>query len=122
MSARSLPEWIGKSPDEPVPPRVRARVFGAFGGRCPLCTRKILTGERWVLDHIIALINGGEHRETNFQPICGWCDRNVKTPADVAKKSKIADQREKHLGIRKPRTITRWRKFNGEIVVAERER
>jgi 5-methylcytosine-specific restriction protein A len=83
------------------PPRVRARVFGVFDGHCPLCTRKILTGERWILDHRIALINGGQNRESNLQPICGWCDRNIKTPADVAKKSKIADQRAKHLGIRK---------------------
>lgn len=44
MTGRSVPEWIGASPDTPVPPRVRARVFEAYGGICYRSGRKIMAG------------------------------------------------------------------------------
>lgn len=100
MTGRSLPEWIGATPDTAIPPRVRARVFARFTGCCQVCTRKIAAGEPWVCDHVIALANGGENAEHNLQVICGWCDRKVKTPADVAEKSAVARKRQKHLGIK----------------------
>lgn len=101
---RSVKEWIGKTDDTPVPPRVRLRVLGRYEHRCALCGRQIMTGERWVCDHKQAIINGGENRERNLQPICDWCDVKVKTPADVAEKSKIYDKARKHYGIkRKPK-------------------
>jgi len=45
-----------------------------------------------------------------------------KTKADVAEKSLTARKRKKHLGIKKPRTMTRWRRFDGSIREAGRER
>jgi 5-methylcytosine-specific restriction endonuclease McrA len=113
MTGRSVEEWIGKTPDEPVPPRVRIRVFDRAGGKCQCCTRKIRAGERWVADHIVALVNGGENSERNLQLLCDWCDRKVKTPADVAEKKIVARKRAKHLGIDKPKSRgfdKRWRK------------
>lgn len=120
--AREVPEWIGKTPDTPAPPRVRLRVFEAFGGRCAICGCKIGATVKWALDHIIALINGGENRESNLQPICDACHK-AKTRADVAEKAKVARIREKHIGIkpRKSRPMpgskaSGWRrKMNGEI-------
>jgi 5-methylcytosine-specific restriction protein A len=103
MTARSVPEWIGKTPDTPAPPRVRLRVFEAFGGRCAICGCKIGATVKWALDHIIALINGGENRESNLQPICDGCHK-IKTRADVAEKSKTSRIREKYLGIRPHRS------------------
>lgn len=100
-TARSVPEWIGASPDEDVPQRVRVRVWNRADGYCQGCTRKIDAGKRWVADHIVAIINGGENREKNLQLLCDWCDRKVKTPADVAEKSRVYRKRSKHLGIRK---------------------
>ena len=32
--ARSVPEWVGKSDDTRVPPRVRIRVYDAYDGVC----------------------------------------------------------------------------------------
>jgi 5-methylcytosine-specific restriction enzyme A len=96
---RTVPEWIGKSDDTPVPKRVRVRVFLKFDGICGICTVKI-SGRRWVTDHRIALINGGENRERNLWPIHEACDRKVKTPADVAEKSTTYRVRAKHLGIK----------------------
>ena len=46
--------------DTPVPPRVRARIFEAYGGICQCgCTRKIAAGEAWEVDHYVAADRGG---------------------------------------------------------------
>lgn len=119
---RALPEWIGKTDDTPVPPRVRVRVFDRYEGRCQCgCNRKIMAGEAWDLEDTVALINGGENRENNKKP---WLSEHHKgkTAQDVAEKSRVYRKRAKHLGLKKPRTMTRWRNFRGEIVYASRER
>ena len=96
--SRSVPEWIGATPDAKIPPRVRLRVFERHGGICHLSKRKIQPGEIWQLDHIIALVNGGEHRESNLAPALDNPHKE-KTAADVAEKAKIDRIRKKHLGI-----------------------
>lgn len=100
--SRSVPEWRGATDDSQPPQRVRVRVFGRMEGRCGECTRKIAAGESWTLEHLIALINGGENREKNLGVTCGWClpDKNAE---DVAVKSKTYDMRRKHLGLAKPK-------------------
>lgn len=98
--SRSLPEWSGATPDAAIPPRVRLRKWEAVGGRCECCTRKIMTGEGWALDHIVALINGGQHRESNLRVICDWCHKG-KTREDVREKAITARKRSKHLGIKR---------------------
>lgn len=99
---RPVPEWIGSSPDAAIPPRVRLRVFERHGGICHISGRKIAAGERWECDHIVALINGGEHRESNLAP--ALVDKHrAKTAADVAEKSRTARIRSKHIGIKKPK-------------------
>lgn len=95
---RALPEWIGASDDAKVPPRVRVRIFERCGGVCHLSGRKIMAGEVWELDHVIALINGGEHRESNLAPALKAAHR-AKTAEDVALKSKVARIKAKHLGV-----------------------
>jgi len=123
MTGRSVPEWIGSTPDATIPPRVRVRVWNRSGGHCQSCTRRIAAGERWVCDHVTALINGGENREGNLQVLCDWCDRKVKTPADVAVKAKTARMQAKHLGASRPSKPfpggrdDRWKKkVSGEVV------
>lgn len=100
--SRSLPEWIGKTDDSAVPPHVRLRVFQRFGGICQECTVKIV-GKRWICDHRKALINGGENRESNLGPIHEACDRNIKTPRDVAEKSAVYRTQMSHYGLKKPK-------------------
>ncbi len=104
--SREVPEWIGKTDDSPIPARVRARVFEAHGGRCHISGRKIGAGEPWDCDHVIALINGGENRESNLAPALRDKHRE-KTAQDVSIKSKTARMRAKHLGIW-PKSKTRW--------------
>jgi 5-methylcytosine-specific restriction protein A len=94
---RTVPEWIGKTDDTPAPPRVRARVFLAHEGVCHITGRKIAPGEKWELDHVVALINGGENRESNLAPALVAAHK-AKTAQDVAQKAKDARVRGKHIG------------------------
>jgi 5-methylcytosine-specific restriction protein A len=118
---RSVPEWVAKHDDQRVPPRVRQRVFDRHNGICGLSNRQITPADKWEVDHIVALVLGGSHRESNLCPVLKEPHKE-KTRRDVAVKSKIARVRKKHLGIKPRRTITRWRRFNGEVVIASRDR
>ena len=95
---RSLDEWIGRDDDDPVPPRVRLRVFERFDGRCTICTRKIMTGEKWTCEHVVALINKGGNRESNLAVTCSWC-LPEKNADDLHEKSSVYHKRARHLGI-----------------------
>lgn len=117
---RAVDEWIGATPDAPVPPRVRLRIFERTGGRCHLSGRKIMAGDPWDLDHIVALCNGGEHRESNLAPALRDKHRE-KTAADVAERAKVDRVRKKHLGLHKAKLpmpgsrASGWRKpMNGK--------
>lgn len=104
--SRSLPEWIGATPDTPIPPRVKLRVFERHHGVCHISGRKIAAGERWECDHVIALVNwtgeGHGNRESNLAPAL-YKPHKAKTAHDVAEKAKTARVRGKHLGIKKPK-------------------
>lgn len=116
---RSVPEWVGKTDDAMPPPRVRARIFEAHGGKCHRSGRKIMPGDKWALDHLLAIANGGANRESNLAPILCDGPHQEKTAEDMKVKAKIERVRKRHLGIRKPRSIRGWRKFNGDVVRAE---
>lgn len=101
--ARELPEWIGKTDDTPIPPRVRARVFERDKGICQCgCTIKIQAGMSWDTDHAIAIINGGENRESNLRTLL-TAHHKQKTMADVQEKSRVYQKRLKHIGLKKPK-------------------
>jgi len=98
--SRSVKEWVGKSDDSQVPPRIRLRVLGRYFLRCGRCARTIVSGEAWICDHVVALINGGENRESNLQPLCGMC--NVKkNKMDVVLKALTATKAKANYGIKK---------------------
>ena len=48
---RTVPEWIGETPETAVLPRVKLRVFDVYLGRCPWSGKKISAGDRWDVDH-----------------------------------------------------------------------
>lgn len=98
---RTVPEWIGKTDDTPVPDRVKARVFIKYHGRCHRSGQLIRVGDKWDVDHKKAIINGGENRESNLAPILSGKVHKEKTAEDVAIKSKTARMRAKHLGLHK---------------------
>ena len=116
---RSTDEWVGASADTVIPSRVKLRVFHDFGGRCAMCTTKLLN---WHCDHVVALINGGQNREGNLQPLCNSCHAG-NTVIDVKTKAKIYAITKRHLGIKKetgrPMPGTKRsglrKKFNGDV-------
>lgn len=96
--ARVLPIWIGRDDNHRAPGKVRQRVFDREHGRCHLCEQPIQPGQKWDLDHVVALINGGENAEPNLKPAHRKCHK-VKTARDVAEKAKVVAIRQRHLGI-----------------------
>ncbi len=98
---RSLPEWIGSGPDAKIPDRVRVRIFQRYDGICQCgCARRIAAGEPWDAEDEIAIINGGERRESNLRPFLAE-HHPAKTKRDVAIKSKTYRMAKRHLGIRR---------------------
>lgn len=98
FGGRSLPEWIGSSPDAKVPARVRDRVFMRAKGACYLSGRKIMPGDEWHMEHVKPLSMGGEHRESNLRPALAAPHRE-KTSAEAADRAKADRIRRKHLGL-----------------------
>jgi 5-methylcytosine-specific restriction protein A len=85
------------------------------------CGAKLMPG-KFHYDHDIADGLGGEPELWNCKVLCHAC-HGVKTAKHdiplIAKTKRISD-REK--GIKPPRKMTRWRRFDGSIREAGRER
>ncbi len=117
--ARSTDEWIGKSPDAKVPPRVRLRVLERYNRTCYLTGQPIRAGDAWEIEHIKALILGGEHRENNMAPALIEPHKK-KTAVEMKIKSKIARVSKKHFGISKPKSSLSHpylkRKMDGTVI------
>lgn len=95
--ARSIKkEWSEANHDKPIPPRIKIRVKTRANNTCQNCG---VRAERGNADHIVALINGGEHSEANLQWLCLNCHR-AKTKTDVALKSRAAKRQVALAGIK----------------------
>jgi 5-methylcytosine-specific restriction protein A len=102
-TGRTVPEWIGKTPDSAIPDRVRLRVLMRYRCVCAKCGIKLGGGVAWDCDHTQALVNEGENRESNLQPLCKKNCHPKKTVDDVAAKSETYQARIRHYGIKKPK-------------------
>jgi hypothetical protein len=98
---RTVPPWVGKNDDSMPPPRVVARIFARCKGCCGNCGRKIMAGERWDKDHILALADGGANVETNFQILCAGCHSN-KTRIEARDRAKVRKRLAAAFGIKAP--------------------
>lgn len=122
-TARKVEECVGKTPDSRPPPHVRVRIFETHGGRCHWSGRAIRPGDAWDIDHVRALINGGENRESNMAPILRGKEHKEKTATDLTEKAAVYRKRAKHLGIKKPSRFAGGRnsklkkKLNGEVIL-----
>lgn len=65
----------------------RARLFLERGGRCHKCKRKLGPADTWIVEHMLALENGGTNEWQNLDVTCEWCvpKKNAEDDA-VAKK------------------------------------
>jgi 5-methylcytosine-specific restriction endonuclease McrA len=112
---RSVDEWIGKTDDSAIPPRVRLRVFTRADGRCAHCGLAIRGSLTPAYDHINPLINGGPNRESNIQLLCVPCHK-LKTVGDVAEKAVVYRKRLKAVGIKKRKRTIPGRHFDGRPI------
>jgi len=77
---------------------------------------------RFHFDHGIAHAHDGPAEPWNLTPL-PIEDHRIKTATiDIPRIAKSKRIQKREAGIRKPRTITRWRKFNKQPVFASRER
>lgn len=63
----------------------RARLFLERGGRCHKCKRKLGPADDWIVEHMLALENGGTNEWKNLDVTCEWC-----LPAKNAEDDKVA--------------------------------
>ena len=64
----------------------------------------------------------GDNDLDNCEPLCITCDSKQTYGKDIPAIAKSRRIRAREAGVRKPRSIRAWRRFNGERVYAPRER
>lgn len=99
---RAVAEWVATHPDQAIPKAVKLRIFDRCGGKCALTGKKLGVGET-DYDHIVALRDGGEHRELNLQAVWRVAHRE-KTAMEKTARAKADKIRAKHLGLHKSKS------------------
>lgn len=100
LHGRAVKEWVGLTPDSPVPAKVKLRVLMRYSRRCHWTGKPIRPGDAWDVDHVIAIINGGRNAESNLAPILRGKAHVEKTAEDRDEADKVRRIREKHYGLR----------------------
>lgn len=112
---RIVDEWIGATPDTAIPERVEQRVLERFDWKCYRTGISLRNGAKYEIDHVKALCNGGENRESNLAPI--WAPlHKEKTKVDVADKNAMDKKIRHHNGIRKAKSPMRRREKPERII------
>ena len=101
--------------------QIKAEAFLQAKGRCVRCGSLLRPG-RFRYNHQIPCELGGQGTLDNCEVLCLGCDGEQTYKKDIPAIAKSRRIRIRRAGVSKPRTITRWRRFNGEAVVASRER
>lgn len=95
---RAVKEWWGKTDNTQCPPRVKRRILERENWLCYKTKVDLRHGAKFQFDHIVAIINGGENRESNIAPLLD-IPHKEKTRQDVAEKSKVAAMVTHHYGL-----------------------
>lgn len=122
--SRSVAEWIGRTDDSKVPPKVRLRIFNRENGVCYLSGVKIVAGQAWELEHKIPLASkpglvSGLHREFNLFPAL-VAPHKEKTAREATERAKSDRMAMANLGIRAPSKM-QSRPFQPSAKQARRE-
>lgn len=99
---------------------VKLEAWNRAGGRCEKCTTK-LYGHQTEYHHDKECTFGGDATIANCIVLCRACHSNITRgrAKDISKSNRI---RNRNIGIKRPRTIRAWRKFDGTPVFAPRAR
>lgn len=123
LYGRDCQEWIGRSPNTPVPPRVQLRVLLRQSRLCAITGLPKGKGQEFQCDHIIRLKDGGENREVNLQMILVDAHK-VKSAGERKSGKKVTSLQMKSFGINRQtvgqrRTLQSKfkRKISGEVVL-----
>jgi len=100
-TGRTVKEWIGKTPDTPAPPRVKLRVLLTYDRKDYITGQPIRPGDEYEIDHIIAICNGGENRESNLAPVL-VATHKEKTRRDRKAKQKADNIIKRDYGMKAP--------------------
>lgn len=100
--------------------KTRILAFQRADGRCEICGVKLYAGNV-DFDHRIPAELGGDATLENCQALCRT-HHKLKTKTDHKNIGRARRVHAKHIGIKRPRSITAWRKFDGTPVRASRER
>lgn len=75
----------------------RVRLFDLNGGKCHLCSEKIMVGEAWDLEHLVPWALTRDDSDDNVKPAHKSCHK-VKTASDIAAITKADRVRAKFIG------------------------
>lgn len=91
---------------------MRVRIFDAAAGVCHLCKLPInaTRGEKWHVEHIKPLWEGGSDDENNMAPAHVDCHA-TKTGEEATPRAKGTRQRARHIGAVKPKGQLQSRGF-----------
>lgn len=103
------------------PAKVKQAAFDRAKGQCERCTARLYPG-KYRYNHRIPDALGGDPTLENCELLCLACDTPQTYGKDIPAIAKSKRVRRKHAGIKKPRSIRAWRRFNGDKVYASRER
>ena len=90
-TARKRPEWVGKTPDTAAPSWVKDRILMAQDDRCAECRNDFCAQLRPEFDHITALINLGENRESKGLLVKGQLNMGVQRAREAYELLKAGD-------------------------------
>lgn len=100
---------------------VRVAAFERAKKKCERCKALLIAG-KFRYNHRIPDALGGQPTLDNCEVLCLGCDSTQTYTIDIPKIAKSKRNRRREAGVKKPRTMTRWRNMRGEIVTAPRER
>jgi 5-methylcytosine-specific restriction endonuclease McrA len=91
---------------------MRVRIFDAAKGLCHLCRLPINApaGEKWEVEHVKALWEGGADAESNMAPAHVDCHA-TKSKAEATPRAKSTRQRARHIGATQPSGKLQGRQF-----------
>lgn len=108
MRTAKLMEWIGKTPEAMPGQTVLLRLYAKQNGICACGCGQVmnLNRDKVDCDHRIALIDGGENRESNLQLLLHPCHKR-KTSAEASARSEERRHKAKAFtALRKPQWST----------------